>query len=84
MTIAVYPWPYQVEKRDIDSKQVRFWKKFAKDRSIEFIDYFPHFIQSSPSEELIKKYYIAGDVHWSEEGNKLVAKVYIDFFLRQK
>ena len=84
MTIAVYPWPYQVEKRDIDSKQVRFWKKFAKDRGIEFIDYFPHFIQPSPSEELIKKYYIAGDVHWNEEGHKLVAKVYIDFLLREK
>jgi hypothetical protein len=84
MTIAVFPWPYQIKQKDIDSKQVKFWKKFSKDRDIEFIDYFPYFIQSSPSEEIIKKYFIPGDSHWNEEGNKLVAKVYLDFFSREE
>ena len=83
MTIAVFPWPYQIKQKDIDSRQVKFWKKFSKDRGIEFINYFPYFIQSSPSEEIIKKYFIPGDSHWNEEGHKLVAKVYMDFLERK-
>jgi len=82
MTIAVYPYPYQITKKDMDSKQVKFWKKFSKDRDIDFIDYFPHFIRSSSSKEILEKYFIPGDCHWNAEGHKLVAKVYIDFFKR--
>jgi hypothetical protein len=75
MTIAVYPWPYQIKMKDKDSLQVVFWKKFADEHGIDFLNYFPDFIQEPTiPEEVINKYFIEGDVHWNERGHKIIAQ----------
>lgn len=74
LTIAVYPWPDQIRRQERESLQVKFWRDFAKKHNIGFIDFFPNFIYSKNSDEIIEKYFIPGDNHWNENGHALIAK----------
>ena len=75
MTIAVYPWPDQIVYRDMHSRQVTFWQKWANDHSVPFFNFFPSFISSSREpKEIIKENFIEGDVHWNEVGHQVMAK----------
>ena len=74
ITVVVYPYPKQIEHKDINSKQTIFWEQFSKRQDINFINLFPTFFNlTNPNE-----YFIKNDVHWSAEGHKLVAKTIID------
>jgi len=89
LNIAVYPWPDQVLHNDLNSIQVKQWKNWAQHRQIDFLNYFPCFVRrpnnnTSNGLDLIKKYYIKGDVHWNEEGHKLVAREYISYYSGQE
>jgi len=78
LTIIVYPWPEQIFNKDLDSIQVNFWRKFCKEHSIAFINLFPSFINQTDPQDVYNKYFINGDVHWNQEGHKLVATKIIE------
>ena len=79
MTLVVYPWPTQILREDRDSIQVRIWREWASERSVLFIDLFPDFIPTGQDpKEVIRKYFIPGDLHWNEEGHRLVARRLLD------
>jgi len=81
MTLVVYPWPTQILHEDRDSIQVRVWREWAGQRSVPFIDLFPDFIPADqPPKETIRKYFIPGDLHWNEEGHRLVARRFLDMW----
>jgi hypothetical protein len=75
MTIIVYPYPGQIRKRDLDSIQVRVWKKFSEERALAFIDLFPCFINDTDADIIIDRYYIRNDCHWNSEGNRYIGEV---------
>jgi len=75
LNIIIYPWPAIIQKGDINNVQVQFWLKFCADRNIDFINLYPYFINDLPVDDILKKYYIPGDVHWNKEGNRFVAQV---------
>jgi hypothetical protein len=77
LTIAVYPWPEQIRAGDVDSRQARFWKRWAAAHGADFIDYFPQFT-GAPAPALIRRYFIPGDFHWNAEGHRLIARGYLD------
>jgi hypothetical protein len=52
---------------------VRFWKNFAEEYNIGFINLYPVFINPPVSAALGKEYFISGDNHWNKEGHWLVA-----------
>jgi lysophospholipase L1-like esterase len=79
LTIAVYPWPDQIWRRDLESRQVRAWRDWAGRHDSQFIDLFPTFVDESDPEQTIRRYFIAGDVHWNAAGHARVA----DAFLRE-
>ncbi len=86
LTVAVYPWPRQIQRGDLDSIQVRFWKEWCRERGVDFLNYFPIFVKGGTREErraLIRKYFIKGDFHWNEAGHSLVADVFLDFYGRR-
>ncbi len=84
MHVAVYPWPAQIKNKDLDSKQVQIWKQFAKEKNINFINYFPDFIsEDKPVEEITQKYFIPGDGHWNEAGHEVIADKLITNINRQ-
>ena len=74
MTLVVYPWPTQILHGDLHSIQATFWRRWADAHSVLFIDLFPDFIPAGRDpKEVIRKYFIPGDIHWNEEGHRLVA-----------
>lgn len=75
MTIAVYPWPSQVARGELDSKQVSIWKHFAEKRQIDFINCFPYFINQANGADNVRKYFLADDVHWNDQGHILMADI---------
>ncbi|HEY4892435.1 MAG TPA: hypothetical protein VII10_12040, partial [Reyranella sp.] len=51
--------------------QVTHWRDWAAARNVRFIDGFAPFFRES-ADTALRKYYIAGDVHFSERGNRLL------------
>jgi len=47
------------------------WRDWAAARYVRFIDGFAPFFRE-PADTVLRKYYIAGDVHFSELGNRLL------------
>jgi len=79
MTLVIYPWPTQILHGDLDSIQVRVWREWAAEHSVDFIDFFPDFIQPGQApREVVRKYFIPGDIHWNEEGHRLVSAKLLD------
>jgi hypothetical protein len=71
VTLVVYPWPDNVAAGDLDSIQVRHWRTWAAAREVRFVDGFAPFFRE-PAEAALRKYFFAGDVHFTELGNRLL------------
>ena len=71
VTLVVYPWPDNVATGDRESIQVRHWQGWAAARGVRFIDGFAPFFRE-PADTAMRKYFIAGDVHFTELGNRLL------------
>lgn len=83
MTLVVYPWPAQIFRRDLDSRQVSFWRSWADSRGVPFLNLFPAFIDGSDPLETYASYFIPCDVHWNAAGHEYVAQKFLDFYQRQ-
>ncbi len=84
LTVAVYPWPDQIVRGDLQSRQSRFWRAWTASRSVDFVDLFPAFIDQTPPAQVLERYFIPGDIHWNEAGHKLVADVFLDEYRRRR
>jgi len=76
LSLAVYPWPQQLENDVVNSKHVRMWRDFCNEKCFKFIDFFPFFfeeVKKSSYLEVYKKYYFWNDVHFNSKGNKIIA-----------
>ncbi len=76
LSIGIYPWPGQLLYDTEDSKQVKIWKNFCENKCDYFINNFPIFFDLNNklgSQQVIKKYFINGDVHFNENGNSIIA-----------
>jgi len=71
LTLVVYPWPDNVVEGDRHSIQVTHWRDWAAARGVRFIDGFAPFF-GEPADTVLGKYYIPGDVHFTELGNRLL------------
>jgi hypothetical protein len=80
MNVMIYPWPDQIMLKDLDCRQVKTWTTWAKEHNVDLINLFPEFIGSAHPEEILKRYFIRGDVHWNEAGHALVASRLEQYF----
>jgi len=82
LTVAVYPWPDQILHGDLDSRQVRFWRAWCRERGVRFIDFFPDFISASQAanRRVVERYFIPDDIHYNEAGNRYFAERLIERF----
>src|SRR5581483_5439665 len=71
LTLIVYPWPDNVVAHDKNSIQVTYWRSWAEQFGVRFVDGFAPFFEDT-AEKTLEKYYIAGDVHFTEAGNRLI------------
>jgi len=78
LTVAVYPWRDQIRAGDRDSRQVRFWREWTSAHGAGLIDYFPRFVGTAPEAEVERRYFIPGDIHWNEEGHRVIAQGFLE------
>ena len=85
LTIAVYPWPFQVWFEDLNSVHVKIWEEWSRRNNVNFINYFPDFVSEGltkkDKKEVVEKFYFSHDVHFNKQGNKLVAKKFLGKYL---
>ena len=77
LSLAVYPWPQQLEFDDVNSKHVKMWKNFCENKCAKFINFFPFFFKEKNKSsylDVFKKYYFWNDVHFNTEGNRVIAE----------
>ena len=75
LSLAVYPHPATLIHDKKNSRHVKIWKDFCKNKCLNFINLFPIFfdeIKNNNHMEIIKKYYIENDIHFNEAGNKKI------------
>ena len=83
LSIGVYPWPAQILYDQENSKQVKLWKIFCKDKCKHFYNSFPTFFRlkkNNSSLEIVDKYFIHGDIHFNARGANLIAKDFLDTY----
>jgi hypothetical protein len=78
MTLAVYPWPDQILFDPEAPRHLGFWRQWAAQRDIQFIDLFAPYTEGASVDTLMRNF-IPGDFHWNEKGHALTA----DAFLKQ-
>ncbi len=74
LTVAVYPWPDQIQRRDLESRHVAHWRAWAEQHGAGFVNHFPDFIDDRPADEVIDEYFIPGDVHHNSTGHARLAE----------
>jgi hypothetical protein len=84
LTIAVYPWPVHIWHEDLDSRHAKIWEEWSLNENVRFINYFPDIVEQNINKdkkvEILKKYYIPGDVHFNRGGNKLIAEKFLKIY----
>ena len=83
LSLAVYPWPQQLERDVVNSKHVKKCEEFCITRCEKFINFFPFFFEEKEKTsylEVYKKYYFWNDTHFNKEGNKVIANRLIAIF----
>ena len=78
LTLVVYPWPQQVRAGTKPSRAETEWQAWAAQNNAQFISLFPVFVNDTPAEEILSRYYWKNDAHWNEEGHSLVAEALLD------
>ena len=73
INLVIYPWPNLIQRNELNNIQVRFWEDFCKRENIILVNLFPAFINSKEEINMIDTYFIPGDVHWNEKGNRHIA-----------
>ncbi len=86
LTVAVYPWPLQLQAGDRRSIHNAYWRNWCRRHGVEYIDYFPVFFEQmkeNSTAEVIDEYFINGDAHWNRQGHRLVADIFCTRFLNR-
>lgn len=76
--IAAYPWPREIRAGTVESRNAGAWVRFTKARQLPFLNLYGPFMTGTP-EEVIRAYFIDGDVHWNAEGHRLVAAQWLEY-----
>ncbi len=83
LSLAVYPWPHQLEKDVVDSIHVKIWQEFCDNKCENFINYFPIFFNEMSKSSYLEtygKYYFKNDPHFNKVGHKILAKKLLEIF----
>ena len=70
--LIIFPNPGQILLNDENVHEI-YWKKWSSDNNVNLINLYKYFNKIS-KKEIIKKYFIPGDVHWNKKGHYLVFK----------
>lgn len=81
LSVGVYPWPGQLKYDQVDSLQAKVWRDFCATRCAHFYNAFPAFfdlLRARGEDSVIHEYYMGGDMHFSEQGNAVIAQTILN------
>jgi hypothetical protein len=78
LSLVVYPWPQTLVHDRAESRHVALWRDWCAGRCKRFVSLFPEFFAIRDacawhSPGCWYDYFLFGDVHFNERGNRLVA-----------
>ncbi len=79
LTITVHPWRNNVMRGEEEDRHVTYWRAFANENDIGFINLYPLFINEISPRKIIENYFIPYDNHWTTTGHQLVADKLFSF-----
>ena len=76
LSVAVYPWPDQIEFDSVNSRQVQVWKQWCeRRRCAHFIDHFPDFFDYKREHtDWRDRLFISGDFHHLPKATEIIAE----------
>ncbi|MAV76979.1 MAG: hypothetical protein CMG02_01315 [Candidatus Marinimicrobia bacterium] len=83
LSLAVYPWPGTLRYDIENNKQVEIWKTFCNFNCKNFYNLMKPFYELSRENSFTWIYqhaYIKDDVHFNEEGNRIIAKNFLKLY----
>ena len=87
LSVAVYPWPGTLYFDERDNWQVKIWQKFCQTECKNFYNLMNIFYDKLEKNEfynVYNDYFIFGDIHFNEKGNRLIADTFLKKFLDNK
>ena len=84
-SLVEYPFSSDILQHSLlNSKIVNIFGTFSKTNNIEFINFFPLFMNENDDEKkrynTIKKYYFYEDTHFNKKGNRLIADYFLNYY----
>jgi lysophospholipase L1-like esterase len=75
LSVAVYPWPDQLDYDRESSRQVKIWHDWCAQRSCaHFVDHFEDFFAYKRNHpDWRERLFIRGDIHFTREGHRIIA-----------
>ena len=83
LSVAVYPWPGTLKNDKKENKQIQLWKNFCDLNCNNFYDLMEPFFalsEKQPFNRFYERVYIKGDIHFNEEGNRILAKNFLKLY----
>ena len=85
LSIAVFPRPTQIWYEDLNSIHVKIWHEWSKERNIKLYNFFPEFFYKKNRTDIekitfFKENFIIGDYHYNKNGNKIIARKFLDLY----
>ena len=68
--LVIYPNPGQILYNNENVNEM-YWIKWSSKNNIPLVNLYKYFNEKN-KKEIIKKYFIPGDVHWNKDGNLLI------------
>lgn len=87
MSVGVYPWAGQLLYDKRESRQVKIWRDFCERRCEYFFNSFPPFFDKVELEginQVLARYFLQGDLHYNELGNRMLADTYFNTVAKAK
>jgi len=74
--LVTYPYPVMMANRRLENEHTKFWREFAELNGVTVVNLAGQFVEKdTPPEKTYGKYFIPGDFHWNDEGNRKVAEI---------
>ena len=70
--LIIYPNPGQI-LFNVENINEKYWIDWCKKNNVKLINLYKYF-EGPNKKEIIKKYFIDGDVHWNKNGHLLIAE----------
>ena len=81
LSVAVFPWPSTLKFDGENNLQVKIWKNFCLSRCKTFFNIMQPFFKIKDEigfRQLYFKYFIDGDIHLNENGNRIIAETFLE------